>query len=81
MSGPGRNPTISDADLLREVRLLPDPVVTATEVSEAIDMTRQGAYNRLSELVDAGYLRSKQVGSRAVVYWLTEQGKNLAAEA
>jgi predicted transcriptional regulator len=55
-------------------------VITATELSDAVDMTRQGVNNRLSELVESGHLRSKQVGSRAVVYWLTEEGRELASE-
>jgi len=80
MSGPGRKPTISDEELLREIRLLPDPVITATELVDSVKMTRQGVNNRLTELVESGHLRSKQVGSRAVVYWLTETGRKVAAD-
>jgi DNA-binding MarR family transcriptional regulator len=81
MPAAGRNPTISDAEILREVRMLPDPVVTASEVAERIDMTRQGTNNRLSELTEKGFLKRKEAGSRAVVYWLTDAGKELAATA
>ncbi|PSQ51617.1 winged helix-turn-helix domain-containing protein [Halobacteriales archaeon SW_8_65_20] len=79
MADPGRKPTITDAEILRVVRLLPDPVVTANEISDEIDMTPQGVNSRLDDLVEDGYLRQKNVGSRAVVYWLTESGKEKAA--
>lgn len=81
MADPGRKKTISDAEFLREMRLLPDPVVTAGEVSERVDMTRQGVNSRLDEMVDSGYVKRKEVGSRAVVYWLTDSGKEKATEA
>jgi len=76
----GRKPTVSDEEILRSIKLHPDPIVTAKEVAESIEMTRQGAHNRLEEMVGEAYLKRKEVGSRAVVYWLTEDGKEKAAE-
>jgi predicted transcriptional regulator len=80
MSGPGRKPTISDAKFLQEMRLIPEPVVTATEIADRIDMTPQGVNQRLDDLVDAGYVKQKKVGARAVVYWLTDAGLEKAAQ-
>jgi predicted ArsR family transcriptional regulator len=42
---------------------------TASEVAEALDVSRRTAYNKLSELADRGDLQRKKVGGRAVVWW------------
>lgn len=44
------------------------PVLTATEVAEALDCSRSLAYYKLEELVDAGRVQKKKVGARAAVY-------------
>lgn len=44
------------------------PVLTASEVADALDCSRPTAYNKLEALVDRGDLRKKTVGARAVVY-------------
>lgn len=75
----GRKPTVSDEQILREVALSPDPIVTAPELAERVDMTRQGVNHRLDQLVEEEYLESRDVGSRAVVYWLTDKGRERAA--
>ena len=77
----GRKPTISDEEILREIALSPDPVVTATEISNRIEMTRQGVNNRLDTLCEEGLVRKKSVGAKAVVYWLSEEGKQHATQA
>lgn len=44
------------------------PVLTAPEVAEHVGCSRITARNKLEELVEAGRLQRKRVGSRAVVY-------------
>ncbi|MDB9233352.1 response regulator of citrate/malate metabolism [Halorubrum ezzemoulense] len=44
------------------------PVLTATEVADALDCARPTAYNKLEELVEQDELHKKKVGARAVVY-------------
>jgi response regulator of citrate/malate metabolism len=44
------------------------PVLTATEVAEAVNCSRPAAYNKLESLVEHDRLRKKKVGARAVVY-------------
>lgn len=75
----GRKPTVDDAEILREVALAPDPIVTAPELAERLEMTRQGVNHRLDQLVEKGYLEEREVGSRAVVYWLTDEGRETVA--
>lgn len=76
----GRKRTISNAEILQEVALAPDPVVTASELAGRVGMTSSGMNKRIDELVAEGYLKERQVGARAVVYWLTDEGKQEASE-
>jgi len=75
MPKPGRKPTVSDAEILRKIAAFPDPVITSVELADAIDMTQQGAYSRLESLESEGFVRSKKVGSRARVWWITDRGR------
>jgi DNA-binding MarR family transcriptional regulator len=72
---------VSDPEVLRLIVTMPDPVVTSSELAEVLDMTQQGAYARLKSLEEGGYLQSKKVGGAARVYWVTQAGRELAAEA
>lgn len=73
----GRKPTVSDEQVLREIALMADPVVTAPELADRLDITRQGANYRLGQLEEDGYVKSKKVGAHAIVYWLTEKGREV----
>lgn len=70
----GATPEISDTALLREVRLSPDPIVTATEIADRTGYSRQAINYRFQNLVADGYLDKREVGARATVYWLTDAG-------
>jgi predicted ArsR family transcriptional regulator len=72
----GRPPKLSAEEICRIVALHPEPVVTAADVHEEMDMTKRGAQSRLKRLVEEGYLESKKVGSAALVFWLTPKGRN-----
>jgi len=72
---------VSDGEFVQAIALHPDPVVTASEVANAVGMTSQGANNRLRELAENDLVVRKEVGARAVIYWLTEAGKELAAKS
>jgi len=71
----GRPPRLSNADVLRIVALHYEPVVSSADICDQMDMTQRGANKRLQRLVDEGLLESKTVGSSAMVFWLTDQGK------
>ena len=75
----GKNRRVTNEEILRAVALSPDPIVTAPEVAERLGYTRQAVNQRLPELVESGYLNRRQVGAKAVVYWLTEEGRQKAA--
>lgn len=76
----GRKRDVSDAQILKTMALHPDPVVTAGELADKLDMTNSGMNKRLDQLVDGGFVEAKQVGARAVIYWLTADGRNRASE-
>jgi len=71
-----------DLAVLRGIALHDDGVMTAGEIHETIqnensisvDVTKRTINNRLHELVQNGLVGRKRAGSRAVVYWLTDDG-------
>jgi DNA-binding IclR family transcriptional regulator len=79
MPDPGRKPTVSDVEILREFALCPDPFMHATELTETLDLSRQGVHNRLEKLQEKGYLDSKMTGGTRN-WWLTSDGRNYLSE-
>ena len=77
---PGPKPEVDDIELLREVYLSPDPVVTAKEIAERTDYTRQAIRYRFQQFIENDLMNRREVGSKAVVYWLTEEGKRKVVE-
>jgi len=71
----GATPKVSDTELLREVYLSPDPIVTATEIADALDYSRQAVAYRFKNFVADGLMHRREVGARATVYWLTDAGE------
>ena len=76
----GRPPKVTDKEILQEIALARGPVVTAPEIAEALDMGGSGINKRLDELVADGYIKKRTVGSSAVVYWLTPDGRDAIAD-
>ena len=74
---PGPSPKVSDTEFMREMVLTETPVVTASEMADKLGMSRQNANYRLKSLEKQGYVGRKEVGSRAVVYWVTDEGKEV----
>jgi DNA-binding MarR family transcriptional regulator len=71
----GRPKSVSDADILRHFRDAAAPFLFTTELAELIDMSQQGAYSRLKELEQAGYLKSKSMSEKSSrAWWLTPAG-------
>lgn len=77
----GRPKDVSDSEILKEIALARGPVVTAPELADRVGMTGSAVNKRLDDLVTRGFVNKKQVGARAVVYWLTDDGRELAADA
>lgn len=74
---PGRKRETSDMAIMQFIVSHPDPVITSTEVGEHFDMTQQGAYSRLQNLVKDGLLNKAKKGGTGV-YWPTRPGHKFA---
>jgi predicted ArsR family transcriptional regulator len=68
-NGPGRPPSVSDDQILDVFESAEDPVLTASEVADQLEMGRRGILTRLESLEKQGYLHSKKVGGRSTVWW------------
>ena len=71
----GRTKKIGDDELLEAIALSPDPVVTAPELAEKLDYSTDGVRNRLRNLEDEGKVKSRDVGARATIWWMTPRGR------
>lgn len=60
---------VTDSDVLEALREQSDPVATAGELAEALDVSSETARRHLSELHEQGLVDRKTVGARAVVWW------------
>lgn len=69
MAGPGRDPTVSDQEILDAFSEATDPVLTTKEVSEIIGLGRRGTFDRLNRLAEEGELEMKKVGETGAVWW------------
>ncbi len=78
MPGPDAEDTADE--LLRHVRLRPDPFATAKDIEPKTSVGYKQTRNRLDQLVEDGYLNSRKVGN-VKVYWLSESGKQRLAES
>jgi len=67
---PGPDPTVSDEQILELFGESVDPVLTASEIADQVDLTRRNVLNRLKDLESEGSLKSKKVGGRSTVWWL-----------
>lgn len=69
-SGGGRPQKVTTNDVLEELRSVNEPVGTAAELAEKLDVSSQTIVRRLEELDDRGVVNRKQVGANAVVWWI-----------
>lgn len=54
------------------IREAEGPIVTASEIAEALDCSTEAARQKLVTLSNQGRVARRKVGARAVVWWLTE---------
>lgn len=74
---PGRKRETSDMAIMQFIVSHPDPVITSTEVGDHFDMSQQGAYSRLQNLVEDDLLNKTKKGGTGV-YWPTRSGHKFA---
>lgn len=74
-------PTVSDSDveILRYVRLHPDPFASARDIEPKTTVGYKQTRNRMDQLVEKELLNMRKVGT-VKLYWLTDRGKQALAE-
>ena len=72
---------VTDSDVLEALREQPDPVATAGELAEALNVSSETARRHLSELHEQELVDRKTVGARAVVWWALDTGDSTAPAA
>ena len=72
-SGSGRPQKVTTADVLEALRSVDEPIGTAAELAEKLDVSSQTVVRRLEELGDYEVVKRKRVGANAVVWWILEE--------
>jgi predicted transcriptional regulator len=70
--GVGRPRDVTCEDVLTVFDDVDKPVATATLIADMFDVSKQSVLRRLQELEDEGRVDRWKVGSRAVVWWPTD---------
>lgn len=63
---------MSDDEIIKTVAQHDDKAVTAGEVAKNVEISRAGVLQRLDKLADEEVVTKKKVGSRAVVWWVSD---------
>lgn len=79
--GGSSSPQTGESRVLRVLREHPEPVVTAGDVAERLDVSGETARRRLSSLHEQGHVERKTVGARAVVWWPADERGDSEAPA
>ncbi len=80
-STPGRNPRVTDEDLLAVFRRSDDPVLSTSEVADEVPIKRRATLDRLQRLEENGALERKQGGGRSTVWWLAADERSRGGSA
>jgi predicted transcriptional regulator len=63
--------TFKNEDVIKVMRQHEDPFLTLGEITEELGMSKGAVHTRLQELCDQNEIHRKNVGARAVVWWLS----------
>jgi len=78
MSSPGRKKELSEIEALVGAKMLingdTDPVISSSELADWAGVSTDTARSRLNDLHDKGHANKKQIGARALVFWITPEG-------
>lgn len=73
--------TIDGQDVERALAEHDEPIATASDLADALKVTSETIRRHLNDLHEGGRVGRKQVGSRAVVWWLLEEDTPTEAPA
>jgi len=69
MGTPGREPTVSDDEIIDVFYQTTDPALSTREVADAIGLGRRGTLDRLQQLAADHYLEHKNLGNKHTIWW------------
>jgi transposase len=72
-SKPGPKPSVTDDELIAVFQEAEDPVMSTSEVTERVSLTRRSVYDRLASLREEGKLNGKQIGGKNTVWWISDE--------
>ena len=72
MSAGGRDPDVSDEEILRVLKDSSDPVLSTREIADAIGLGRRGTLDRLDNLADNGAIQKKKLDKRVTIWWIPD---------
>lgn len=70
----GREYEVPHEDILAVLAESSDPVLGTNEVADHLPIGNKGTYQRLMELTNMGYVKTKKV-PRDRVWWITDSGR------
>lgn len=62
--------TVSDEEIINEMKTGTDPAFTTSELAEKFGMTTEGIRGRLKQLESQNQIQSKKPSSRTVLWWV-----------
>jgi len=74
VSKPGPDPSVTQIDVLREIRLAYPPVQAPKDLADRLDISNTAVSNKLQDMEEKNWVESERVG-RARVYWVTDEGR------
>jgi len=74
VSKPGPDPSVTQIDVLREIRLAYPPVQAPKDLADRLDISNTAVSNKLQDMEEKNWVESERVG-RARVYWVTDDGR------
>ena len=70
MSTKGPEPVVTESKLVYKIRNHEDPFVTASQIGEIFNVSRQTAYKHLQRMYEQGDIEKRKIGGSAVIWWL-----------
>lgn len=74
-SRPGRNPRVSDEEIIEVFQNAKTPVLTTSMAAEEVSIGKRALLNRLNDLEERNILNRMDVGARGQVWWLSDAYK------
>lgn len=83
MAKPGPAPTVTPEDILDVFAARSDPTepLTAPEIADELGCSRRTALDKLTALNERGDVRSKKVGGRSRVWWVSPDATGAPVES